>query len=126
MILAIHLILTTLATTFGWDILRRLSPVTVPGVVARVIIAVLATVLWVLCPLNILVGMAVVGALMFVGQFVAVEAHWLWGRAVMDAVLKRKQQTGQQKVERVVKEKAEGMGKSYKVGSKVGKRIPKL
>ena len=126
MILAIHLILTILATTFGWDLVRRLSPVTVPGVVARVLIAVLATVLWILCPLNILVGMAVVGALMFVGQHVAVEPHRLWGKSVADWLLARKQARGQEKVTRVVEEKESLLGKRYEVKDKIGSRIPKL
>jgi hypothetical protein len=126
MTLVIHLILTILAAMFGWDLVRRLSPVAVPGVAARVTIAVLATVLWTLCPLNLLAGMAVVGALMFVGRFAAIEPHWEWGKSLADYALARRQQRGQQKTQRVVEEKMSALGKKYEVKDKIGSRIVKL
>lgn len=126
MTLLIHLILTTLATIFGWDLVRRLSPVRVPGVVARVLIAVLAVVLWTLCPVNLLVGGAIVGVLMIVGQWIAVEPHWLWGSTLLDAVLKRKQLRSQDRIKRVVEKKMTLMGNRFEVKDKVGQRIKKL
>jgi hypothetical protein len=122
----VHLLLTVLATLFGWDTVRRLSPVAVPGVVARVAIAVIATVLWVFAPLPILGGMAVVGILMFVGRYVAVEDHKLWGRHVRDWTLARRQIRGQAKEERVVEQKLSSMGTRFEVKDKIGERIPKL
>jgi hypothetical protein len=126
MTLAIHLILTILASLFGWDTARRLSPVSVPGVVARVLIAVLATVLWILCPVPILAGMAVVGALMLVGQLVAVEPHWEWGKALADQAKAKRQLHGQEKTKRVVEQKMADVGKSFHVEDHVGRRISKL
>jgi uncharacterized membrane protein YgcG len=126
LILLVHLLLLTLATLFGWDCVRRLSPVAVPGVIARVAIAVIATVLWVFAPLTILMGMATVGVLMFAGRWVAVESYHPWGRDVLDYVLKRKQLRGQHKADRVVESKLSAMGKRFEVKDKIGKRIPKL
>ena len=126
MLVLVHLLLVTLASLFGWDTLRRLSPVNVPGVIARIVIAVVAIVLWHFAPLTILGGMAAVGILMFAGRYVAVENHHAWGTDVRDYFLKRKQMKGQEKVEKVVKEKVSAMGKRFEVEDKIGKRIPKL
>lgn len=126
MLLLVHLLLLTLATLFGWDTVRRLSPVPIPGVIARVAIAAIAIVLFHFAPLTILMGMAVAGVLMFAGRWVAVENHWLWGQALGDAALKRRQLRGQRKASRVVEQKVSAMGKRFEVTDKVGQRIPKL
>jgi hypothetical protein len=78
MLIAIHLILISLASMAGYDLLRRIIPIRLPGVIARVVIAVIATVLWLYCPVWVLVGMGVAGLAAFLGPYMGVEPVFDW------------------------------------------------
>jgi hypothetical protein len=78
MIVIVHFLLVLLATISGYDIVKRILPVRVAPVLARVLAGVLATILWIFCPTPILIGLAVVGGLMVLGPYISSEPHTPW------------------------------------------------
>lgn len=86
----LYLILSTLAT---WDILRRLWPVRVPVVVAKLLLVVIAWVLLKYADHDILLTLSVSGVLLLISRLVPADVYH-WGPYVADfwRIQRRRQQ----------------------------------
>lgn len=104
-----ELVYLILATLGSWDVLRRVLPVRLPGILPKITCAVIAWALYKYAPRDILLPLCVPGVLLLISPLVPSEPWEHWGTYVT-ALLKLRRKDELSKVA---------------PGSRVGHRVPR-